>query len=70
MVSLHGIVQKLGDFFNEGSDELLLPILFFFMLFPETQETSIGYRKETDKSFILFFVVLFFILLTGSYANS
>ena len=69
MVSLHGIVQKLGDFFNEGSDELLLLILFFFMLFPETQETSIGYRKETDKV-LYFFVVLFFILLTGSYANS
>lgn len=70
MVSLRDIVQKIGRFFDEGSDELLLPILFFFILFPETQGAKIGYRKESYTNFMLFFTVLFFVLLTSSYANN
>ncbi len=70
MISLRDIVQNLGRFFNEGSDELILPALFFFMLLPEAQETNVSYRKKTDISLILFFGVLFFILLTNSYTNS
>ncbi|NSW91613.1 MAG: hypothetical protein HPY74_13230 [Firmicutes bacterium] len=69
MGSIQNVFQKLGRFFNEGSDELLLPILFFFLLFPERQESSVDYRKEFDISYVLFFGVLFFILLTGSYTK-
>lgn len=71
---LQAFSRKISRFFDEGSDELFLPLIFLFLLISqqsrESEETKEGDERTSgkfDTSTLVFLGVLFAVLVIRSY---